>query len=94
MQAYADLGPVQREHLQAEHILLPLVKTLERYAEHGIGRDTPLSELTSLVHLLSVLIRRCALALPAASAVPFIHFVLQIHSCLRQMGGGRLDVPV
>ncbi|BDA41234.1 probable ubiquitin carboxyl-terminal hydrolase FAF-X [Coccomyxa sp. Obi] len=56
--AYADLGPVQREHLQAEHILLPLVKTLERYAEHGISRDTPLSELTSLVHLLSALIRR------------------------------------
>lgn len=66
MQAYADLGPVQREHLQAEHITMPLVKTLERYAEHGIGRDTPLSELTSLVHLLSALIRRCVLAFPSA----------------------------
>ncbi len=80
MQAYADLGPVQREHLQTEHIIVPLVKTLERYAEHGIGRDTPLSELTSLVHLLSALVRRCMLALPPAkcATMPSLLF-RQIH---------------
>ena len=59
-QAYVELGPVQREHLLTEGILTPLVKTLERFAEHGAGREAAQPELNSLVFLLSTLIRRCA----------------------------------
>lgn len=51
---------MQREHLLTEGILTPLVKTLERFAEHGAGREAAQPELDSLVFLLSTLIRRCA----------------------------------
>lgn len=59
-QAYADLGPLQREHIKNENILGPLLKAAERVAEHGLGRETPPTELVALFHLLSTLLRRCA----------------------------------
>ncbi len=58
MQAYADKGTVQRQHLLAEDFLAPLTWQAQRIAERGIGRDVSTAELLALMRLISTLMRR------------------------------------
>ncbi len=61
LQAYAEMGPEQRAHLNAEDFLQPLVRTAERIADRGIGREVSNDELLALMRLISVLMRRSGL---------------------------------